>query len=57
LERQIEAAEAALAAIEDELADPAAWDGSEVSARSSQRHEQAKRAVEQLYAEWENVAG
>jgi ATP-binding cassette subfamily F protein 3 len=57
LERQIEAAEAALAAIEDELADPAAWDGSEASARSSQRHEQAKRAVEQLYAEWENVAG
>jgi ATP-binding cassette subfamily F protein 3 len=53
LEREIEAAEAALQAIEDELSDPAAWATPEVSARSSERHEQAKRAVDELYARWE----
>jgi ATP-binding cassette subfamily F protein 3 len=57
LEREIEAAEAALQAVEDELADPAAWSTPDASARSSARHEQAKRAVEELYARWESVAG
>jgi ATP-binding cassette subfamily F protein 3 len=57
LERDIEAAEAALAAVEDELAEPAAWDGPDATARSSARHEQARRAVEQLYEKWEKVAG
>jgi ATP-binding cassette subfamily F protein 3 len=57
LEREIEAAEAALAAIEDELADPAAWAGAEASARSTARHEQAQRAVEQLYEQLERVTG
>jgi ATP-binding cassette, subfamily F, member 3 len=57
LERQIEQAEAALRAVEDELADPAAWSGAEASTRSTARHERAKRAVEELYEQWERVAG
>jgi ATP-binding cassette subfamily F protein 3 len=57
LEQQIEAAEAALRALEDELADPAAWATPEASARSTKRHERAKRAVEELYARWEAAAG
>jgi ATP-binding cassette subfamily F protein 3 len=57
LEQQIEAAEAALRAVEDELADPGAWSTPEASARSTQRHEEAKRAVAELYDRWEAVAG
>jgi ATP-binding cassette, subfamily F, member 3 len=57
LEEQIAAAESALAGLEDELADPAAWSGAEASARSAARHEEAKRAVEQLYARYETLAG
>jgi ATP-binding cassette subfamily F protein 3 len=54
---QIEAAEAVLHAIEDELSDPAAWSTPEASARSTRKHEQAKRAVAELYERWESVAG
>jgi ATP-binding cassette subfamily F protein 3 len=57
LERQIEAAEGALRAIEKELSDPAAWSTPEASARSTLRHEQAKEAVAELYERWEAVAG
>jgi ATP-binding cassette subfamily F protein 3 len=57
LEREIEAAEASLAVIEDELADPAAWATPEASTRSSTRHAQAKQAVAELYERWESVAG
>jgi ATP-binding cassette subfamily F protein 3 len=57
LEREIEAAEAALRAIEDELADPAAWSTPQKTARSTERHERAKKAVEDLYSQWEQVAG
>ena len=57
LEREIEAAEAALAQVEDELADPAAWSGPEASARSAARHEQARQAVERLYERLERIAG
>src|SRR6202042_2869650 len=53
LEREIEAAEAALTAIEDELADPAAWATPDKSAKSTRRHEAAKRAVDELYSRWE----
>jgi ATP-binding cassette subfamily F protein 3 len=53
LERQIEAAETALRELEDELADPAAWATPQATARSTERHERAKRAVEDLYARWE----
>ncbi|MBV8987814.1 MAG: ABC-F family ATP-binding cassette domain-containing protein [Solirubrobacterales bacterium] len=55
LEDQIEAAEAALRALEDELADPSAWSTPKKSARSTARHEAAKRAVDELYRRWEQV--
>jgi ATP-binding cassette subfamily F protein 3 len=57
LETQIEAAEAALAALEDELAGPSAWSTPAKSADSTERHSQAKQAVEDLYAELERIAG
>jgi len=57
LEKEIERAEAALAELEDELADPSAWADPEVSARSTERHAAARRAVEALYARYERVAG
>jgi ATP-binding cassette subfamily F protein 3 len=57
LEAQIEAAEAALRAVEDELSDPASWATPQASARSSARHEDAKRAVAELYSRWEAVVG
>jgi ATP-binding cassette subfamily F protein 3 len=51
VESDIQSAEAALASLEDELADPAAWSTPQKSAESAKRHERAKRAVEQLYDE------
>jgi ATP-binding cassette subfamily F protein 3 len=57
LEQQIEAAEAALQAVEEELADPAAWATPEATARSTARHEQARQSVAELYQRWETVAG
>ncbi len=57
LERQIEEAEATLRALEEELSDPAAWADPARSARSSERHHEAKAAVEELYRRWEQVAG
>ncbi len=57
LEAQIEAAERALAELEQELADPAVWATPELSATASQRHASAKRAVEELYAQYEQVGG
>ena len=56
LERDIEAAEAALAAVEDELADPAAWSAPERAAAAARRHEAARAAVEALYAELEALS-
>ena len=50
LERDIAAAEAALAATEDALTDPSAWATKYESAKSSARHTAARRAVEQAYA-------
>jgi Ribonuclease G/E len=57
LEYQIEQAEAALKAVEDELADPAAWSTPQRSARATARHQKAKRAVDELYERWERIAG
>jgi ATP-binding cassette subfamily F protein 3 len=57
LEREIEEAEALLKALEDELADPAAWSTPQRTARATKRHEQAKQAVDELYQRWEQVAG
>jgi ATP-binding cassette subfamily F protein 3 len=57
LEQQIEAAEAELRAIEDELADPVAWATPDATARSTARHETARQSVAELYERWETVAG
>jgi ATP-binding cassette subfamily F protein 3 len=48
-EQAIEAAEAALRELEDELADPAAWATRYESAKSEARHTAARRAVESAY--------
>ncbi len=52
-ERAVEGAEAALSALEDELADPAAWATKYEAAKSEARHTAAKRAVEEAYARLE----
>jgi ATP-binding cassette subfamily F protein 3 len=49
LETLIEAAEEALRALEDELADPGAWATPQKTAASARQHEQARRRVEELY--------
>jgi ATP-binding cassette, subfamily F, member 3 len=54
-ERAIEEAEAAMRALEDELADPAAWATQYESAKSTARHTAARRAVEQAYARLESL--
>jgi ATP-binding cassette, subfamily F, member 3 len=54
LEREVERAEASLAALEDELADPAKWASPSSRERANKRHAAAKRAVEQAYAAWED---
>jgi ATP-binding cassette subfamily F protein 3 len=56
LEREIADAEAALAALESELADPQAWNDPRSAAKSTARHAAAKKALEDLYAAWEAVA-
>ena len=56
LEADIEKAEAALAALEIELADPSAWNDPSSSAKSTERHAAAKKTLEELYARWEAVA-
>jgi ATP-binding cassette, subfamily F, member 3 len=52
-ELAIEAAEAALRSLEDELADPAAWATKYEAAKSEARHTAARRAVEDAYARLE----
>jgi ATP-binding cassette, subfamily F, member 3 len=52
-ELQVEEAEAALRALEDELADPAAWATRYESAKSEARHTAARRAVEDAYSRLE----
>ncbi|HUN79531.1 MAG TPA: hypothetical protein VMU32_11455, partial [Solirubrobacteraceae bacterium] len=54
-ERAVEDAEAALATLEDELADPAAWASRYEAAKSEARHTAARRAVEQAYARLEGL--
>jgi len=51
--RAVEEAEAAMAQLEQELADPAAWATRYESAKSEARHTAARRAVERAYAELE----
>jgi ATP-binding cassette subfamily F protein 3 len=50
LEQAVEAAEAALVVLEEELAAPEAWASQYESAKSTARHTAAKRAVEDAYA-------
>jgi ATP-binding cassette subfamily F protein 3 len=57
LESEVERAEAALAALEDELADPAMWSSPSRTERSSARHTAAKKAVEEAYTRWEQASG
>jgi ATP-binding cassette, subfamily F, member 3 len=52
-ERTVEDAEAAMRALEEELADPAAWASKYESAKSEARHTAARRAVEDAYARLE----
>jgi ATP-binding cassette subfamily F protein 3 len=56
LEAEIEQAEALLRSLEDELADPAAWNDARSAQKSSRRHARAKQELEALYAQWEAVA-
>jgi ATP-binding cassette subfamily F protein 3 len=53
LEREIERAEEALAALETELTLPDAWATPERSKQSTARHAAAKREVEEAFARWE----
>ena len=52
-ERAVEEAEAAMRALEDELADPSAWATQYESAKSEARHTAARRAVEAAYTRLE----
>ena len=54
-ERAVEEAEAALVALEHELADPAAWASKYETAKNEARHTAAKRAVEAAYAHLETL--
>ena len=54
-ERSVEQAEAAMRALEDELADPGAWATQYESAKSEARHTAARRAVEEAYAQLETL--
>ena len=56
LEREIEAAEASLKALEAELSDPAAWSTPQRTTRATERHQQAKDAVDELYRRWERIS-
>jgi ATP-binding cassette subfamily F protein 3 len=56
LERDVERAEAALKRLEDELADPVMWSSPSRTERSTKRHAEARRAVEEAYARWEKAS-
>jgi ATP-binding cassette subfamily F protein 3 len=55
LAEKIEAAETALRAVEEELADPAAWATPGKSEQANERHDAAKRKVAELYEQWEEA--
>jgi ATP-binding cassette subfamily F protein 3 len=57
LEAEIERAEATLRTLEDELADPSAWNDPRSAQKSTKRHAEAKKQLEALYERWEAVAG
>jgi len=53
LAERIEQAEAELRNLEEELSDPEAWSSPGRAERAEARHTEAKRAVTELYAQWE----
>jgi ATP-binding cassette subfamily F protein 3 len=55
LAEKIEAAEAELARVEEELADPAAWSSPAKVEQANERHEAAKRKLAELYERWEEA--
>jgi ATP-binding cassette subfamily F protein 3 len=55
LEERIERAEAELRQVEEELADPVAWSSPGRIERGEARHREAKQAVEELLAQWEQA--
>ncbi len=55
LTEKIEAAEAELRRVEEELADPAAWSNPAKSQQASERHEAAKGKLAALYEQWEEA--
>jgi ATP-binding cassette subfamily F protein 3 len=57
LEQRIEKAEAELKAVEEELADPAAWANPSRTEAATGKHEAAKTALEELVAQWEAAQG
>ena len=56
LEREAELAEQRLRELEEELSDPSHWGDPRTSARSTRRHEAAKRALDEAIAAWEDAA-
>jgi ATP-binding cassette, subfamily F, member 3 len=57
LAERIEAAEAKLRELEEELSDPAAWSTPAKAEQAGQRHEAAKRQLAELYEQWEAAEG
>ena len=55
LAERIEQAEAELRQVEEELSDPEAWSSPGRAERAEERHAAAKRAVADLYEQWESA--
>jgi ATP-binding cassette, subfamily F, member 3 len=55
LEAEVEAAEARLRELEDELADPSHWGDPRSAGKATKRHERARRELVELYARWEQA--
>ncbi len=55
LAEEVEAAEAELRAVEEELSDPTAWSTPAKAERAGERHEEAKRKLAELYERWEEA--
>jgi ATP-binding cassette subfamily F protein 3 len=56
LEREAVAAERRLRELEEELSDPSRWGDPRTSAKSTRRHEAAKRELDEAIAAWERAA-
>jgi len=55
LAEKIETAEAELAQVEEDLADPAAWSSPAKIQQAEERHEEAKRKLAELFERWEEA--